>query len=1047
MKRVRKIFIIALSMMILWHFQPSLSVVAEETTEQACTYETLWDETNEAYIISTVEDLKLFRDSLYNQVDYSEKTVYLLNDIILEEGCDIGTVGSVSDAENVKFQGTFDGRGHCIEGWNNSSEALFLTIGEKGKVCNLTMKNVDVTDAQLGTIFAFYNEGTISQCAVSGNITGENNNYSSFCYSNNGIITDCVSSANISTTKKKSKLAGIVYGNTGIVNNCIYYGTLSTTETKQIFLYGIASKNVTNSYYLEQNNYKNLGTGCTEENMKLQSTYEGFDFQNKWIIDTEHNDGFPMLRTDFPDLQFVKKVPVSIEVRVKDYVFDTFSTMGACYFPLEANILYAGHDDKVKEQFSDLISSYQVKVDLREENWKQDFLVDVPVNGVMQDFSKTSPDDYFSFSYKKNDEYEFYVTDFHYESSIGTCYDGYSESNSLTTDEKNKKILQADEAARTILNAIYAKYGSEAMDNTWFDFTCARADYYPAGSSKDEMFLRLSNVWNEYKNYQLTVGKRPETTETARFVLAITAMGFDPEDVAGDNLIKELLGSDPNGKYFAQHYLAYALYSGRYGDYLSYTKGLVKEQMLSSKQGNYSADDMATMYMQPVFLFYQKNATISDPDSYAVKNYVESEVLPWLQRSITGFGTFYSPHTHCNNNVWTDAQAQMLLALLDADFLSEGYVKNGNTILDYIIAHPENSLNYQGDESQCARAIVALTRSYRGQKNLFDCSDVTGVREVKALIDSLPSTILESDKDAVYKVQDAFNALTEGQKKQVNNVSFLERAISCLKQIEIDKEVALDMEQQIASIGKVTLEKQTLIQQIRSLYNNLTADQKARVTNYQLLVNAEQTLKRLQDEEAKRKNEENKDKKKNTKKDKDTSSYSSQGEKDKNKQVKKHNDHIGQQNIDKANGNQETDGIFIPKIQNSNGAEQNIDNQTDIKSTGEKNRKTVENGSQPLSKVPEKSNDKSKSVKKHLINQAQEKGSDPLSVSNKVLGDSSLVLNESLEASDSIFTSVPLWCYTGVFGTGILLLSIGFKMNGRSVNKEKSEMKDEEENR
>ena len=1087
MKTVRKLFIIALCMMISLQFSPCVFAVAEATeettrveaeepetkdteeegkkeqekTEQADTYEALWDETNEAYIISNAQDLKVFRDSMYNQVDYSGKIVYLLNDITLEDGCDVGTVGnagSEEDVKNVKFQGTFDGRGHCIEGWNNSSEALFLTIGKSGKICNLKMKNVNLINASLGTTFAFYNDGTIAQCAVSGTISGKNNNYASFCCTNNGLITDCVSSANISTTKsgKTTTIAGIVSSNKGTVNNCVYYGILSATAAN-VKVYGITKDKITNSYYLKQDTYKKGGTPCTAEEMKLQSTYKGFDFDNKWIINENQNDGFPMLRSDFPELQFITKVPVSIEVNVRDFVFTSDSAMGACYFPLDADIEYAGKDDKVKEQFSNLLSDYQVKVDLREEKWKQDFLVDVPVNGVIQDFSKTNPDDYFGFSYKKNDEYEFYVTDFHYGSTVGIYYDGNSKSNSLSTVEKNQKIQKAEEAARTILNFVYEKYGPEAMDNTWFDFTCARANYYPAGTEKDEMFSRLSSVWKEYKDYQVSVGKRPETTETSRFVLAITAMGFDPTDVAGSNLIKELIDSDRNGKYFAQHYLAYALYSGRYGDYLSYAKGLVNEQMLKSKRENYSADDMATMYMQPVFLFYNKNATASAPDAYAIKNYVENEVLPWLQRSITGFGTFYSPYTHCNNNVWTDAQAQMLLALLGADYFSEAYVKNGNTILDYIIAHPEISLNYQGDESQCARAIVSLVRCYRGQKNLFDCTDVTGVREVKALINSLPSKIQESDKEEVYRVRDAFNALTAGQKKQVSNASVLEGAISCLDQIEIDKDVALDMDQRIASIGTVTLEKQALIQQIRSLYNSLTADQKARVKNYQILVDAENTLKKLQDEEAKKKKEENKDKDKKdkdkkkkdkNKQDKNTSS-SSQGEsKDKNKQ----NVPGGQQDIDKATDRTGSDGTILRDSQNDNGTVENTASHyqkktTHIDVTSDQSSAGSGKGNQPLSKVSKKKNNKTKSRKEHLINQKQKKGSDTLSVSNKVLGESSLVLNEALKSSDSIFSSVPLWCYTGIFGAGILLFAIGIKMDGKSVKKEKSGNKDEEANR
>ncbi|HAU86827.1 MAG TPA: hypothetical protein DCW90_15455, partial [Lachnospiraceae bacterium] len=110
------------------------------------------------------------------------------------------------------------------------------------------------------------------------------------------------------------------------------------------------------------------------------------------------------------------------------------------------------------------------------------------------------------------------------------------------------------------------------------------------------------------------------------------------------------------------------------------------------------------------------------------------------------------------------------------------------------------------------------------------------------------------------------------------------------------------------------------------------------------------------------------------------------------------------------------------------------------------NRKDITNGSRSFVKVSKRSNDKSKSGKKHRINQAQKNGSAPLSASNKVLGESSLVLDEALKSSDSVFSSVPLWCYTGIFGAGILLFTIGIKMDGKSVKKEKSGNKDEEEN-
>ncbi|SES90641.1 hypothetical protein [[Clostridium] polysaccharolyticum] len=996
---------------------PAVSEVPEKT------YESLWNDKKEAYCISTVEELKLFRDSLYQDIDYQGKNVYLENDIFIEKTSDVGTVGEVGEKEN-SFQGTLDGRGHSIIGWNHEKEGLFYKIGKEGKVCNLTMKETKITQAQLGCVFAYSNLGVIAQCTVNGTIEGENNNYSSFCYSNSGTITDCLSSADIHTTKKKSQLAGITYKNTGTVRNCVYIGTLSTTQTSKISLYGIADKNTENCYYLGQASYKAGDKACSIEDMKLQSTYLGFDFNDIWTIKEEENEGFPSLRTEVQEVLSIKKIPVEIQVNVENYIFNESSAMKECYFPISAAILYGGKDPKEKEQFSSLVTDYQLVITLNEEKWKKDFLVDTPVNGVSKDFSKKDPSDYFTFTYLKNDTYEFQVTSWAFGSTSGTYYDNPQWSSFLSSQEKEARIQKAEEAVKIILRENYAKYGAEAMDNTWFDFTCARAGYYPPGTSKDEMFQRLSKVWKEYKTYQQSVGKKPETTETARFVLAITALGFDVEDVAGYDLVKELLASDYNGKYYAQHYLAYALYSGRYGEYMSYIKPLVKTQIGSSKMNNYNADDMSIMYMQPIFLMYKKQASSSDKEAYEVKHYVETEVIPWLQRSITGFGTFNSQYTKCDVNVWTDAQAQMLLALLDEDFLSEGFVKNGNTILDYISQHPDISLDYKGDESQCARSLVSLIRCYKKQANLFDCTDVSGVREVKARIHDLPKEIKEEDKELVQKVNAFYQSLTKGQQAQVSNYKTLEEALAKLEQIEAGKAAVKEMEQMIDAIGTVTLEKASFIREIRNAYNALTVEQKAKVKNYQVLLDAETELKKLQNDI---------DKETNKKKPKD------------NKDTRKDK---GEETSDKDKGN------HVPQSKGQKEADEENNQKPENKEAQEKKEEMLQNG-QKLASVQIKQNYSKKHVteevqnshKAHKVTKEEDKRKKNTKDSRKktrrkVLGESSLVLNGTYDALGKENAFPYMWIYTGIFGTGVLLLAIGFSFGGKArIVKAASEMK------
>lgn len=1027
---------------------------SEQPLNQAKTYKDLWDDANEAYLIATVEDLKVFRDSLTEKINYEGKTIYLVNDIVLQENDDFGSVGTINESKAAAFQGKFYGRGHSIEGWSSDDEALFLSIGEQGVVKNLTMKDVQISNAALGVVIAFQNNGTISQCSVSGNISGDGNTYASFCNSNNGTINDCISSVDISTeSTRKVQNAGIVSDNKGTVSNCVYCGRLTATQSSNKVLYGITKKNVTNSYFLEQTNYKKSSTACSEEAMKLKSTYEGFDFEHIWTINEEENDGFPVLRTDFPELSKIVKVPVKILVSVGDYIYNASSAPKNCFFPLTSQIVYDGKKDEVKDGFSKLLANYHVTARLRETEWKSDFMVDVPVNGVSQDFSSREPGNYFELSYDANESYEFDVTGYCYSCAAGTYYDSTEGLRSLTTVQKQEILRKADAAARSILDAIVQKYGSDAMDNTWFDFTCARANYYPALTGKDEMFQRLSKVWSEYKTYQTSQGALPETTETSKFVLAITALGFDATDVAGDNLITELIHSDLNGKYFAPHYLAYAIYSGRYGDYLSYARSLIDKEITQSKAGRYSADDMETMYIQPLFLMYGKNAFGGDKKYAEVKEYVEQEVLPWLQRSITGFGSFYSTYTHCSVNVWTDAQAQMLLGLLGEDFLSESYIKNGNSILQYIIANPMKSLEYQGDESQCARAIVSLLRSNRGQANLFDCTDVTGVREIEALIQALPLKITEDDEDKVKQVQAAFQSLTAGQQKQVDNKDILERARKSLDQITVDIGVAKEMENQIAKIGTVTLEKEADIIKLRNEYNQLTQAQKNRISNYQILLDAEhrlQTLKKEQEakKRAKKKHTSGEASKKSSKKgsNKNTNKKNADNaENAENAENSENSENSDKKSPDRKQMTQtsETGGNLYTGAEHGNS--HNLITSRSKKHSSESSDSFYEQN-ESTNAISKQKARRNRNADKKAMKRSDQVEKEGKKVSVPDLGRSSLILNQHLPDSGNAGRSMELWLMSGISGAGILLLAIGLRMNVNPEKVKEGEKQDETKN-
>lgn len=120
--------------------------------------------------ISTVQELKDFRDAVNSGTTYAGKTVELTADLDLqgEDWIPIGTK-TMGSYPGTAFKGVFDGCNHTISNLKvNSSEPEFATAGLFGSIAsgtiktgtttttipssikNLTLKNVDITKYTLG---------------------------------------------------------------------------------------------------------------------------------------------------------------------------------------------------------------------------------------------------------------------------------------------------------------------------------------------------------------------------------------------------------------------------------------------------------------------------------------------------------------------------------------------------------------------------------------------------------------------------------------------------------------------------------------------------------------------------------------------------------------------------------------------------------------------------------------------------------------------------------------------------------------------------------
>lgn len=127
------------------------------------------------------------------------------------------------------------------------------------------------------------------------------------------------------------------------------------------------------------------------------------------------------------------------------------------------------------------------------------------------------------------------------------------------------------------------------------------------------------------------------------------------------------------------------------------------------------------------------------------------------------------------------------------------------------------------------------------------------IKNVEGLIDALPETITIADKTAVTAARTAFDALTEDEKASVTNSDALEAAETKIASLEKVKNV-VDL---IGALPEtITLAEKSAITAARTAFDALTEDEKASVTNLEVLEAAEEKLAALESENDN--NEENK---------------------------------------------------------------------------------------------------------------------------------------------------------------------------------------------
>ena len=225
-------------------------------------------------------------------------------------------------------------------------------------------------------------------------------------------------------------------------------------------------------------------------------------------------------------------------------------------------------------------------------------------------------------------------------------------------------------------------------------------------------------------------------TEYSRVILALTAIGKDPADVGGYNLLVPLADYEQtifqgiNGPVFA----LLALDSGSYeipenvAGTTQATRELYLEYILDAEcpaggwtlAGSEADVDITAMTLQALAK-YQDRQDVSEAIDRALM------VLSQLQNDEGGYSAYGSESSESISQVIT-ALAELGISIDDSRF-----VKNGNTLKDRLLTYRTDDGGFRhildGDTDlmateQAFYALVALERMEQGENSLYDMTDV-----------------------------------------------------------------------------------------------------------------------------------------------------------------------------------------------------------------------------------------------------------------------------------------------------------------------------------
>ena len=294
---------------------------------------------------------------------------------------------------------------------------------------------------------------------------------------------------------------------------------------------------------------------------------------------------------------------------------------------------------------------------------------------------------------------------------------------------------EMNKSAAYMVSAVKApEVGS--IGGEWAVLGLARSGYSVPANYYDDYYARVEKY---VKNCSGVLHER-KYTEYSRVILALTAIGRDPSNVAGYNLLTPLgdfektIWQGLNGPIWA----LIALDSGNYdipknpAAKTQATRQLYIDEILNNqmKDGGWSLTgtgdsdvDISAMALQALAKYQDQKAVKTATD----------KALTWLSKNQDSKGGFASWGT---TNVESVAQVIVALCELGMDLNDSRFVKNGHTLTENLLSFRQanggfyhvldgSDGNNQMSAEQGFYALVAIDRAENSKNSLYRMGDVT----------------------------------------------------------------------------------------------------------------------------------------------------------------------------------------------------------------------------------------------------------------------------------------------------------------------------------